>query len=94
MNAIAERFKEQGVGSIFLYTHEAHPGENYPHLTSMEQKHKHAGGVTGCVWCLTTDFAGCLGWGLSPSLWIDAQYELDFYPLGAPDLQIGLDRRP
>ena len=27
---------------FFLYTHEAHPGENYPHLTSMEQKFKHA----------------------------------------------------
>ena len=42
MNAIADRYKEQGVGSIFLYTHEAHPGESYPHLTSMEQKFKHA----------------------------------------------------
>jgi hypothetical protein len=41
MNAIADRFREQGVGSIFLYTHEAHPGEYYPHLTSMEQKFKH-----------------------------------------------------
>ena len=42
MNAIADRFSEQGVGSIFLYTNEAHPGENYPHLTSMEQKFRHA----------------------------------------------------
>lgn len=42
MNAAAERFAGQGVGSIFLYTNEAHPGENYPHLTSMEQKFRHA----------------------------------------------------
>ncbi len=42
MNAIAERFASQDVGSIFLYTHEAHPGEYWPHLTSMEQKFKHA----------------------------------------------------
>jgi hypothetical protein len=42
MNEIAERYAEKGVGSIFLYTHEAHPGENYPHLTSMEQKFRHA----------------------------------------------------
>jgi len=42
MNTIADRFSEKGVGSIFLYTHEAHPGEYYPHLTSMEQKLKHA----------------------------------------------------
>ena len=45
MNALAERFAEQGVGSIFLYTNEAHPGENYPHLTSMEQKYRHAGAL-------------------------------------------------
>lgn len=42
MNAAAERFAGQGVGSIFLYTHEAHPGEHYPHLTSMKQKFRHA----------------------------------------------------
>jgi hypothetical protein len=42
MNAIAERFAALGVGSVFLYTHEAHPGENYPHLTSMAQKFRHA----------------------------------------------------
>lgn len=42
MNAIAERFAGQGIGSAFLYTHEAHPGEFYPHLTSLEQKLRHA----------------------------------------------------
>ncbi|MBT4087843.1 MAG: hypothetical protein HOE30_05050 [Deltaproteobacteria bacterium] len=42
MNAIADKYAEQDVGSVFLYTHEAHPGEIYPHLTSMEQKFKHA----------------------------------------------------
>jgi hypothetical protein len=42
MNAVAEQFSGHGVGSIFLYTHEAHPGEHYPHLTSMEQKFSHA----------------------------------------------------
>ena len=42
MNAIADRYRDQGVGSIFLYTHEAHPGEHYPHHTSMEQKLRHA----------------------------------------------------
>jgi hypothetical protein len=42
MNAIADRHKDRGVGSIFLYTHEAHPGEYYSHLTSMEQKFRHA----------------------------------------------------
>jgi len=42
MNALAEQFADQNVGSIFLYTHEAHPGEIYPHLTSMTQKLNHA----------------------------------------------------
>ncbi len=42
MSELAKRFAAHGVGSIFLYTHEAHPGEHYPHLTSMAQKHAHA----------------------------------------------------
>ena len=42
MNELAERFYEQNVGSIFVCTHEAHPGEHYLHLTSMEQKYRHA----------------------------------------------------
>ena len=42
MNAIAERFAAHDVGSIFLYTNEAHPGEYYPHLISIEQKFRHA----------------------------------------------------
>jgi hypothetical protein len=42
MDALAENFQPHDVGSIFLYTHEAHPGEHYPHLTSMAQKFEHA----------------------------------------------------
>ena len=42
MNAIAERYAERKVGSIFVYSHEAHPGESFPHHTSMEQKLEHA----------------------------------------------------
>ncbi|KAA3647860.1 MAG: hypothetical protein DWQ07_02415 [Chloroflexi bacterium] len=42
MNAVADKYADQEIGSIFLYTHEAHPGENYLHLTSMEQKFEHA----------------------------------------------------
>lgn len=42
MNKIASDFAPKSVGSVFVYTHEAHPGENYPHLTSMEQKVRHA----------------------------------------------------
>ncbi len=42
MNQIAEDYADHEVLSIFLYTNEAHPGENFPHLTSMEQKFRHA----------------------------------------------------
>lgn len=42
MNAVAKKYMDDGVESIFLYTNEAHPGENYPHHTSMEQKFRHA----------------------------------------------------
>jgi hypothetical protein len=42
MNQVAERFAGEEIGSVFLYTNEAHPGENYLHLTSMEQKFSHA----------------------------------------------------
>ncbi len=42
MNEIADQYAIHDIGSIFLYTHEAHPGEYFPHLTSMQQKFAHA----------------------------------------------------
>lgn len=42
MNALAEKYTGDEVGSIFLYTNEAHPGEHYPQLATMEQKFTHA----------------------------------------------------
>lgn len=51
MNAIAEQYAEHDVGAIFLYTNEAHPGEYYPHLTSMEQKFKHAADLRDVLGC-------------------------------------------
>ena len=42
MNAVANKYAGRNVGSVFIYTHEAHPGENYPHLTSPAQKLEHA----------------------------------------------------
>ena len=77
MNAIAEEFKEHDVGSIFLYTNEAHPGENYPHLTSMEQKYKHAAalrdvyGVSRPIWLDSLDGACHRAYGSMPNMtWI------------------------
>lgn len=42
MDETYERFKDAGVRSVFLYTQEAHPGELWPHLESMDQKFRHA----------------------------------------------------
>ena len=77
MNAAADRFASQGIGSIFLYTHEAHPGETYPHLTSMAQKFKHAQalrevyGVTRPIYVDSLDGACHRGYGSMPNMtWI------------------------
>jgi hypothetical protein len=45
MDKLAEDFAARGVGGFFLYTHEAHPGERYPHHESMEQKQRQALGL-------------------------------------------------
>lgn len=42
MNAVADKYAEQDVGSYFLYTMEAHPGENVGAIRSMAQKVAHA----------------------------------------------------
>lgn len=42
MDAMAKRWSEHGVQSVFLYAREAHPGERYRHHTSMDDKRHHA----------------------------------------------------
>lgn len=39
---MAARYAHRSVRSVFLYTREAHPGENYRHHTSLEDKRHHA----------------------------------------------------
>jgi hypothetical protein len=77
MNEIADRFEEFDVGSIFIYTHEAHPGENYPHLTTLDQKMKHARdlrdilGVSRTLLVDTLDGACHRAYGSMPNMtWI------------------------
>ena len=77
MNEIANRFASKDVGSIFLYTHEAHPGENYPHLTSFKQKLRHARdlrdvyGVTRPILVDSLDGACHRAYGSMPNMtWI------------------------
>ena len=86
MNALAERFADRGVGSIFLYTHEAHPGEHYPHLSSMEQKFRHARalrdglGVTRPILVDALDGACHRAYGSMPNMsWIFSQVGVPVY---------------
>ncbi len=86
MNAIAERVAPQGVGSIFLYTNEAHPGEHYPHHTSMAQKFRHARdlrdvlGVTRPILVDGLDGACHRAYGSMPNMtWIFAQTGVPIY---------------
>jgi len=42
MDRLADQFADRAVRSVFIYTREAHPGENYRHHRSMEDKRSHA----------------------------------------------------
>lgn len=77
MNAVAERAAAEGVGSFFVYTHEAHPGEFYPHLISMDQKFRHGRalrdklGVTRPIYLDALDGACHRAYGSMPNMtWI------------------------
>lgn len=86
MNSVADRFAAQNVGSIFLYTHEAHPGEIYSHLTSMEQKFRHTHAlrdvlhVTRSILLDSLDGACHRGYGSMPNMsWIFTQTGVPIY---------------
>lgn len=42
MDRLADRYADRAVRSVFVYTREAHPGENYRHHQSMDDKRRHA----------------------------------------------------
>ncbi len=42
MEALAEEYRPRGFEFLFMFTREAHPGENFPPHSSMEQKLEHA----------------------------------------------------
>ena len=42
MEDLASRYADRAVRSVFIYTREAHPGENYRHHTSMDDKRANA----------------------------------------------------
>ena len=42
METLAGRYTRRAVRSVFIYTREAHPGENYRHHTSMDDKRRNA----------------------------------------------------
>jgi len=86
MNRIAEQYAPQHIGAVFLYTHEAHPGEHYPHLTSFEQKLRHARelrdrlGVTRPILVDALDGACHRAYGSMPNMtWIISRAGLPVY---------------
>ena len=86
MNAIADQYRQSGVGSVFIYTHEAHPAEYFPHLTSMEQKFRHARamkdvlGVTRPILADALDGACHRAYGSMPNMsWIFNRSGLALY---------------
>ena len=86
MNEVADKYASQDVGALFIYTHEAHPGENYPHLTSMQQKFEHARalrdvlGVTRPILVDSLDGACHRAFGSMPNMtWIFNKSGLPIY---------------
>ena len=49
MDAIADRFADRAVRSVFVYTREAHPGELYRHHSSMDGKRENARALRSVV---------------------------------------------
>ena len=86
MNALADKYADQDVGSIFLYTNEAHPAENYLHHQSMEDKVHHATalrdvlGVTRPILLDALDGACHRAYGSMPNMtWIFNRAGLPIY---------------
>ena len=86
MNAMADRYAEHSIGSIFLYTHEAHPGEHFPHCAAMEQKLRHARelrdrlGVTRPILVDALDGACHRAYGSMPNMaWIFTRSGIPVY---------------
>ena len=101
MNEVARKYAEDNVASVFLYTNEAHPAEHYPHLTSMEQKFKHAAalrdelGVTRPILLDALDGACHRAYGSMPNMtWIfnragQAIYKSDWTDANSVDNALG-----
>lgn len=86
MDRIADTYADRGVGAVFIYTNEAHPAEYYPHLTSMEQKLRHARalrdvlGVNRPILADALDGACHRAYGSMPNMsWIISQAGIPVY---------------
>ena len=86
MNAIADKYADRAVRSVFIYTREAHPGENYRHHTDMAVKRHHAdalrtvAGVTRQVLLDDLEGTGHKAYGELPNMtWIFGRGGLILY---------------
>ena len=104
---MADRVADRAVRSIFIYTREAHPGENYGPHSSMDVKRDHARafkkefGVTRQILLDDVDGTAHRGYGLLPNMtWIMSRGGLILYKgawTGPADIEdallAGLDGR-
>jgi hypothetical protein len=77
MDAIADRYRDRAVRSVFVYTREAHPGEHFPAHRSMDDKRRPARAlreqctVRRTILLDTLDGAAHRAYGLLPNMtWI------------------------
>lgn len=102
MDDMAARFADRAVRSIFIYTREAHPGENYPHHQSMDDKRATARAFQSKCnvqrEIYLDDLSGTAhrGYGLLPNMtWIIGRGGLVLYKAAwtAPDdIEVALNR--
>jgi thiol-disulfide isomerase/thioredoxin len=86
MEELARRYNDSGVGFVFVYTRETHPGEVISHLTSLVQKFCHARlfrerlRITRPILVDTLDGACHRAYGALPNMtWIFNQTGVAFY---------------
>lgn len=101
MDALADRYRDRAVRSVFIYTREAHPGENFPHHRSMDDKRRQAAAlrqqcdVRRPILLDSVDGAAHRGYGLLPNMtWIVGRGGFIHYKAAwtnPPDISDALD---
>ena len=83
---MARRYADRAVRSVFLYVREAHPGENYRHHTTMDDKRHHARafqqhtGIERRILLDDVEGSAHIGYGMLPNMaWIVGRGGVVYY---------------